>query len=253
MYIIFVVQSLSCVQLFVILWIATLQAPLSSTLSWTSLRCMSIESVMQSNYLFLCCRFSFYLQSFPASRSLPESALCIRWPKYRSFSFSICPFSEHSGLISFRIDWSDFLTFQGTLKSLFQHHNSKAWVLWHLAFFMVQLSYPYMIPGKIIALAIWTFVGKVMSLLFNTLSRFVIAFLPRSRCLLISWLQSSSAVILEPKKIKSATVFTFSPSVCLEVMGLDLGVFFFFFFLSYLNVEFQASFFTLLFHPQEAF
>ena len=174
MYIAIVVQSLSCVQLFVILWIATLQAPLSSTLSWSLLRCMSIESVMRSNYLFLCCRFSFYLQSFPASRSFPESALCIRWLKYRSFSFSISPFSEYSGLISFRIDWSDFLAFQGTLKSLFQHYNSKASVLQHSVFFMVQLSYPYMIPGKTIALTIWTFVGKVMSLLFNMLSRLVI-------------------------------------------------------------------------------
>ena len=137
MYIIFVVQSLSCVQLFVILWIATLQAPLSSTLSWTSLRCMSIESVMQSNYLFLCCRFSFYLQSFPASRSLPESALCIRWPKYRSFSFSISPFNEYSGLISFRLDCFDLLAAQGTLRSLLQCHNSKASILVVFSFLCV--------------------------------------------------------------------------------------------------------------------
>ena len=129
-----------------------------------------------------------------------EAALCIRWPKYWSFSFSISPSNEYSGLISFRMDWLDPLEVQGTLKSLLQHHNSKASILWHSAFFIVQLSHPYMTTGKTIALTRWTFGSKVMSLLFNMLSRLVITFLPRSKRLLISWLQSPSAVILEPKK-----------------------------------------------------
>ena len=136
-------------------------------------------------------------------------------PKYWSFSFSISPSNKHPGLISFRMDWSDVLAVQGTLKSLLQHHNSKASILWHSAFLIVQLSNLYVTTGKSIALTRWTFVGKVMSLLFNMLSRLVITFLPRSKCLLISWLQSPSAVILEPRKIKSATV---SPSICHEVM-----------------------------------
>ena len=147
-----------------------------------------------------------------------ESALCITWPKDWSFSFSISPSNEYLGLISFRMDRLDLLEVQGTLKSLLQHHSSKASILWHSAFFMVQLSHLYMTTGKTIALTRWTFVGKVMSLLFNTLSRFVIAFLPKSKHLLISWLQSPSSVILEPPKIKSLTV---SPSTCHEVMGPD--------------------------------
>ena len=133
----------------------------------------------------------------------------IRWPKYWSFNFSISPSSEYSGLIAFRMDWLDLFTVQGTLKSLLQHHNSKASILWHSTFFMVQLSHPYMTTGKIIALTRQTFVGKVMSLLFNMLSKLVIAFLPRSKHLLISWLQSPSAVILEPKKIKSLSFHCF--------------------------------------------
>ena len=137
----------------------------------------------------------------------------IRWLKYWSFSFSISPFNEYSGLISFRVGWFDFLAVQGTLKSLLQYHSSKASVLQCLAFFRVQLSYPYMTVGKTIALTIWTFVGSVMSLLFNMLFRLVIASLPRSKCLLISWLQSPSAVILEPKKIKPVTVSTVFPSI----------------------------------------
>ena len=149
--------------------------------------------------------FSSCLQSFPASGPFVMRQLFrIRWLKYWSFSFSISPSSEYSGLISFRIDWLDLLAVQGTLKSLLQHHSSKASILQWSAFFMVQLSHPYMTTGKTIALTTWIFVGKVMSLLFNTLSRFVIAFLPRSKCLLISWLQSLSAVILEPRKIKFA-------------------------------------------------
>ena len=138
-----------------------------------------------------------------------------------SFSFRISPSNEHSGLISLRIDWLDLLTVQGTLKSLLQHHSSKASILWHLAFFIVQLSHPYMTTGKTIALTRWTFVGKVMSLLFNMLSRLVIIFLPRSKCLLISWLQSPFAMILEPENIKSASVSTVYPSICHEAMRPD--------------------------------
>ena len=150
-----------------------------------------------------------------------ESPLCMRWPKYWSFSFSISPSNGHPGLISFRMDWLGLLADQGTLKSLLQYHGSKASVLWHSAFFTVQLSHPYMTTRKTIALTRWTFVGKVMSLLFNMLSRLVITSLPRSKCLLISWLQSPSAMILESPKIKSVTVSTVSPSFCHEVMGPD--------------------------------
>ena len=149
------------------------------------------------------------------------SSLCIRWSKYWHFSFSISPSNEYSGLISFRIDWFDLPEVQGTLKSLLQHHSSKASVLQCSVFFVVQLSQPYMTTGKTIALTGWTFVGKVMSLLFNVLSRLVIIFLPRRKSLLISWLQSPSGVILEPPKIKSATVSTVYPSICHEVMGQD--------------------------------
>ena len=145
----------------------------------------------------------------------------MRWPKYWSFSFSIIPSKEHPGLISFRMDWMHLLAVQGTLKSLLQHHSSKASILQCSAFFIVQLSHPYMTTGKIIALTRWTFVGKVMSLLLNMLSRLVITFLPRSKCLLISWQQSPSAVILEPPKIKSDTVSTVSPSISYEVKGPD--------------------------------
>ena len=162
--------------------------------------------------------FSSCLQSFPASGSFHiESVLHIRWPKYWSFSFNISPSNEHSGLISFRMDWLDLLAVQGTLKSLLQHHSSKASVLYRSAFFTVQLSHPYMTTGKTIVLTRQTFVGKVMSLLLNMLSRLVITFLPRSKRLLISWLQSPSAVIWEAKKIKSDTV---SPSICHQVIGL---------------------------------
>ena len=148
-----------------------------------------------------------------------ESVFHIRWPKYWSFSFSNSPSNEYSALISFRIDWLDLFAVQGTLKSLFQHHSSKASILWHSSFFIVQLSHPCMTTGKTIALSRWTFVGKVMSLLFYMLSKLVIAFLPRSKLLLISWLQSPSAVILEPQKLKSLTVSTVSPSISHEVIG----------------------------------
>ena len=150
-----------------------------------------------------------------------DSVLCIRWPKYWSFSFSISPSNEYSGLISFMIDWFDLLAVQGTLKSLLQHHSSETSILQCSALFIVQLSHPHMTTGKTIASTRRTFIGKVMSLLFNMLSRLVITFLPRSKCLLISWLQSPSAVILEPRKIKSATVSTVSLSTCPEVMGPD--------------------------------
>ena len=164
---------------------------------------MSIESVMPSNHL-LCCPFLLPPSIFPSIRVFSnESVLHIRWSKYWSFSFSISPSNEYSGLISFRIDWLDLLAIQGTLKSLLQHPSLKASILWCSAFFMVQLSHPYMTTGKTIALTRRIFVGKVMSLLFNILSRLVITFLPRSKRLLISWLQSPSAVILEPQKPKS--------------------------------------------------
>ena len=157
---------------------------------------MSIESVITSNHLILC--NPLLLPSvFPSIRVFPsELALCIRWPKYWSFSFNINPSNEYSGLISFRIDWFDLFAVQVTLKSLLQHHSSKASVLWCSTFFILQLAHPYMTTGKTIALTIWTFVSKVMSLLFNMLSRFVMAFLPKGKCLLISWLQSLSAVII---------------------------------------------------------
>ena len=145
----------------------------------------------------------------------------IRWPKYWSFSFSTSPSNEYSGLIFFKIDWLNLLAVQGILKSLLQHHSSKAPILQHSAFFMVQLSHSYMTTGKNITLTVWTFVDKVISLLFNMLSRLVITCFPRSKCLLISWLQSPPAVILEPKKIKSDTVSTVSPSIFHEVMGPD--------------------------------
>src|SRR5574342_761135 len=187
---------------------------------------MSIESMMPSNHLILCCPLLLLPSIFPSIRVFSnESALLMRWPKYWSFSFSIIPSKEIPELISFRMDWLDLLAVQGTLKSLLQHHSSKVSILWHSAFFTVQLSHPYMTTGKTIALTTWTFVGKVMSLLFNMLSRLVITFLSRSKRLLISWLQSPSAVILEPPKIKSDTVSTVSPSICHEVMGPDAMIF----------------------------
>ena len=161
---------------------------------------MSEEFMMPSNHLILCLPLLLLPSIFPSIRVFSnESALSIRWPKYWSFSYNISPSNEHSGLISFRMDWLDLLAVQGTLKSFLQYHSSKIWILWCSAFFIVQLSHPYMTTGKTIALTRWTFVGKVMSLLLNMLSRLVITFLPRSKRLLISWLQSPS-VILEPQK-----------------------------------------------------
>ena len=181
------------------------------------------QLVMPSSYLILCHPLLLLPPVPPSIRVFSnKSTLRMRWPKYWSFSFNISPSNEHPELISFRMDLLDLLAVQGTLKSLLQHHSSKASILQRSAFFTVQLSYPYMTTGKNIALTRWTFVGKVMSLLFNMLSRLVITFLPRSKHLLISWLQSlQSAVILEPPKIKSATVSTISPSTCHEVMGPD--------------------------------
>ena len=188
-------------------WTAARQASLSITNSWRLLRLMSIESVMPSDHLVLCRPLLLLPSNFPSIRVFSsESVLCIRWPNYWSFSFSISPSNEYSGLISFRMDWLDLLAVQGTLKSFLQHHSSKVSILQNSAFFMVQHSHPYMTTGKTIVLTRQTFVGKAMSVLFNKLSRLVITFLPRSKHLLISWLQSPSAVILEPKKIKSLTV-----------------------------------------------
>ena len=213
------VQLPSRVRLFATPWTAAHQDSLSITNSWSLLKLMYIESVMPSNHLILCCPLFLLPSILPSIRIFSnESVLHIRWPKYWSFNFSICPSSEYSGLISFRMDWFDLLAVQGTLKSLLQHRSSKASILRHSAFFMVQLAHPYMTTGKTIALTRQTFVGKVMSLLFKMLSRFVIAFLPRSKHLLISWLQSPSAVIWGPPKIKSVTVSIVSLSICHEVL-----------------------------------
>ena len=197
------VQSLSHVRLFETTWTTACQASLSNTNSWSPHKPMSTELVMPSNHLILCHPLLLLRSIFPSIRVFSnESVLRISWSKYWSFSFNISPSSEHPGLISFMMDWLDLLAVQGTLKSLIQHHSSKASILWCSAFFIVQHSDPYMTTGKTIALTRWTFAGKVMSLLFNMLSRLVITFLPRSKRLLISWLQSSSAVILEPNKNK---------------------------------------------------
>ena len=212
-------QLLHCVQLFLTPWTAARQASLSITNSWSLLKLTSIESMMPSNHLILCHPLLLLPSIFASIRVFSnESILRIRWPKYWSFSFNISLSNEYSGLISFRVDLLHLLPVQGTLKNFLQHYSSKASILWHSAFFIVQLSHLYMTSGKTIALTRWTFVDKVVSLLFNMLSRLVITFLPRSKHLLISWLQSLSAVILEPKKIKSATVSTVSPSICHEVM-----------------------------------
>ena len=207
-------------------WTAAHQASLSITNSLSSLKLMSIKAVMLSNHLIFCHPL-LLLSIFPSIWVFSnESVLHIRWPEYWSFRFSISPSKQYSGLISIRMDWFD-LAVQGTVKSLLQHHSLKASILWCSAFFIVQLSHPYMTTGETIALARWTFVGKVVFLLFNVLSRLVIAFLPRSKHFLISWLQSPSAVILEPPKIKSDTVSTVSPSVFHKVMVPDAMIFVF--------------------------
>ena len=232
--------SLSVMSDSVIPWTAAHQASLSITNSHGLLKLKSIELVMPSNHLILCRPLLLSPSIFPSIRVFSnESVLCIRWPK--NSSFSISPSNEYAGLIFFSIDWFDLLVDQGTLKSLLQHHSSKASIHQHSAFFMVQLSHPYMTTGKTIALTRQT-VSKVMFLLFNMLSRLVITFLPRSKRLLISWLQSPSAVILEPKKIKPVTVSIVSPSICHEVMGLDAMIFVLW------MLSFKPDFFTLFFH-----
>ena len=204
---------------------------------------------MPSSHLILCHPLLLMPTIPPSIRVFSnESTLRMRWPKYWSFSFSISPSSEHPGLISFRMDWLDVFAVQGTLKSLLQHHNSKVSILRRWTFFTVQLSHPYMTTGKTIAFTRWTFIGKVTSLLFNILSRLVITFLPRSKRLLISWLHSPSAVILEPKKIKSDTISTVSPSICHEVMWPDAMILV----LWMLSVKPTFSLFLFHFH-QEAF
>ena len=214
------VQSLSHFRLFATPETTACQASLSITNYQSLLKLMSIVSVMPSNHLIFCHPLLLPPSIFSSIRVFSnESALCIRWPKYWSSSFNISPSNEHPGLIS--LDWLDLLAVQGTLKSLLQHHSSKASILRCSAFFIVQLSHPHMTTGKTIALTRLTFVGKVMSLLFNMLSRLIITFLPRSKHLLISRLQSPPAVILEPKKLKSVTVSTVSPSICHKAMGPD--------------------------------
>ena len=211
------VQLLSCVRLFVTPCTAACQAFLSIINSQSLPKPMSFELEMPSNHLMLCCPLHLLPSIYQSIRVLSnESALCIRWSKYWSFSFNISPSNEHPGPISLRMDWLDLLAVQGTLKSLLQHHTSKALILWCSVFFIVQLSHPYMTTGKTIVLTRWTFVGKVISLLLNMLSRLVITFLPRSKRLLISWLLSPSALILEPKEIKSDTVSTVFPSISHE-------------------------------------
>ena len=208
---------------------------------------MSIESVTPSNHLIPCCPLLLVPSIFPSIKVFSNKpVLHISQPKYWSFRLSISPSNEYSGLISFRIDQFDLPAVQGTLKSLLQHYSSKASILWRSAFVMIQLSHPYTTTGKTIVLTRWTFVGKVMSLLLNMLSRLVITFLPRSKHLVISWLQSPSAMILEPKKIKSLTVSIVSPSVCHEVMGPDAMI------LVFLMLSFKPTV-SLLFHfHQEA-
>ena len=233
------VQLLSRVRLYVTPWTSALQASLSITSSQISPKPMSIKSVMPSNYLILCRPLLLLPLIFPSIRVFSnESAFCIRWPKDWSCSFNISPTNEHPGLISFRLDWLALLAVEETLNSLLQHHSSKASILRRSAFFIVQLSHLYMTIGKTIALMRWTFIDKVISLLLNMLSRLVITLLPMSKCLLISWLQSPSAVILESGKVKSATVSPGSPSIYHEVMGPDAMIFVF------LMLSFKPAFYS---------
>ena len=215
------IQLLSCVWLFVTPWTAACQTSLSFTNSQSLLKFMSIEAVMLSNHLILCHLLLLLPSIFPSIKVFPnESALHIRRPKHWSFSFSVSPYSEYSRSVSFRkLGWPPCCSRDSQESS--PDHNSKASILRLSSFFKVQLSHLYMISGTTIALTIQTFVGKVLSLLLNMLSRIVMVFLPRSKHLLISWLQSESSVILKPKKIKSVTVSTFPPSICHEVMSLD--------------------------------
>ena len=218
------VQLLSCVQLFATPRTAAHQASLSITNSQSSLKLMSIESVMPSNHLILCVLSP---SIFPSIRVFSNESVHIRWPKDWSFSFNISPSNEYSGLTSLNMDWLHLLVAQGTLKSLLQHHSSKASILRHSAFFMVQLSHSYMTTGNTIALTRRTFVAEIISLLFNIMSRFVIAFLPRSKHLLISRSMVTICSDFVAKKIKSVTVSTVAPSVCYKVMGPDDMIFIF--------------------------
>ena len=230
------VQLLSHVQFFVTPWTAACQASPSFTISQSLLKLMTIKSVMLFNHLILCCPLLLLPSIFSSIRVFSnELALCIRWPKYWTFSFSISPSNEYSGLISFRIDWFDFLAVQGTLKRVFFQHNSKASILQHSAFFYSPTLTSIHDYWKNPVLTIRTFVGKVRSRLFNVLSGFVIAFLPRSKHFLISWLQSLSTVILESKKI-NLPVSTFSPTICHEVAGPDAMI------LGFLRLSFKSVF-----------
>ena len=220
------IQSLSHVQLFATLWTAARQASLSNTNSWSLLKVMSIKSVMPSNHLLICLPHFLPPSIFPSIRVFSsESVLLHQGAKVLEFQLQQSPSNEYSGLISFRMDWLDLLAVQGTFLSLLQHHSSKASIHQHSAFFVVQLSHPYITTGKAIAFIRRTSVGKVKSLPFNILSRLVTDILPRSKCLLISCLQVPSTVILGPKKIKSVTVSIVSPSIYHEVMGLDAMIF----------------------------
>ena len=225
-------KSLSRVQFFVTPWTGPWNSPGQNTGVGSLSLLWGIFPTQGSNPGLPHYRWRQYQLQIKYFWMISESVLHIRCPKYWSLNFSISPSNEYSGLISFRMDWLDLLAVQGTLKSLLQYYSSKASIFRHSAFFIVQLSHPYMTIDKAIALTIWTLVGKVMSLFFNMLSKFIIAFLPRNKCLSISWLQSPSAVILEPKKIKSVTVSFVSLSICHEVMGLDAMI------LVFLNVEF---------------
>ena len=218
---------LSCVWFFETTWTTAHQSSLS-IIPQSLPKLMSAESVMPSQNHILYCLLLLLPSIIPSIRVFSnESALCIRSLKYCSFSFSISLFNEYSGLICFRIIWFDLLAVQETLKRLLQQRSSKASILWHSAFFTVQLSHPYMTTGKTIALTIQTFVGKVIPLIFNMLSRFIIPFIPRNKHLLISWLQTLTAVILESKKVKSVTISIFPPSICHEMMGPDAMIFIF--------------------------
>ena len=240
-----VVQLPSHAQLFVTPWTAACQASLALIISRSLPKFMSLTLVMLSRHLILWHPLLLLPSIFPSITDFfSESSVHIRWPKYWSFIFSIRPASEYSRLISLKIDWFDLLAVQRTFRSLLQHHSLKTSILWCSAFFTFQLSQLYVTTGKTIALTIWTFVGRVLSLLFNTLSRFVIALLPRSNHLLISWLQSPSAVILEPKKRESVTTSTFFPSICHAVIGLDAMILAFLIFS--LNPALSLSSFTLI-------
>ena len=216
------VRSLSRVQLFVTPWITARQASLSISNSWSSLKLTSIESVMPSSHFILCHPLLLLPPIPPSIRVFSnESTLRMKWPKYWSFSFSIIPSKEIPGLISFRMDWFDFLAVQGTLKNLLQHHSSKASVLWCWAFFIVQLSHLYMTTEKTIALTRWTFVAKIMSLSFNMLSSLVITFLPRNKCLLIFKAAVTACSDFGAQNIKCLTISIVSTSIYHEVMGPD--------------------------------